>query len=529
MVSRSPDGHPVFLPAVRSRPGNRGGRDAHDADAVDADVINVRIEGLVFDLSRSSGMLIRDSEHCLIASGTLKRFAGNGITMTGGYDNGIFGCDLYSLGRRVTEVTGGDRKTLTPARHFVENCWMHSFGRLDRTYVPAVQLEGCGNRIAHNLMGDCPSRVVRFEGNDHVLEYNRVYRALLESEDQGAMETFGNPTYRGVVFRHNHFSDIGPRERMEGPAGRAAIRLDDAISGMLIYGNIFHRAAQGFGGIQINGGRDNLIDNNLFAECEKGISGGYNASNNWWQRVNTAPAFTVTDLYLKRYPDLRRLGTEPAWNSAWRNVFWKCGPTFNTYGRPSADKFDLLANAEYADGDPGFVDAPTGDFRLHPDAPLFSQLGFRPIPMNEISLYAHPLRKLAGGCARGDPWRPVRQTRGGGLRLHASFRISDRHNQAVVARSARGPSITVNSRRPAVHDTRPFARQRGLAGGGWCAGSGREGQATRDVETGPPRSALQRRGLRPGAGFGFCLHPQCRPPSRFAGHRDRQRIGAATG
>ena len=65
-----------------------------------ANVAHVRIEGLVFDLSRSSGMLIRDSEHCLIAGCTLKRFAGNGITMTGGHENGIFGCDLYSLGRR---------------------------------------------------------------------------------------------------------------------------------------------------------------------------------------------------------------------------------------------------------------------------------------------------------------------------------------------------------------------------------------------------------------------------------------------
>ena len=184
-----------------------------------ANVAHVRIEGLVFDLSRSSGMLIRDCERCLVAGCTVKRFAGTGITMTGGSENGILGCDLYSLGRRATEVTGGDRKTLTPGKHFVENCWMHSFGRLDHTYVPAVQLEGCGNRVAHNLMGDCPSSVVRIEGNDHVLEYNRVYRALLETEDQGAMELFGNPTYRGIVFRYNHFSDIGPQGGMEGPAG----------------------------------------------------------------------------------------------------------------------------------------------------------------------------------------------------------------------------------------------------------------------------------------------------------------------
>ena len=241
-------------------------------------------------------------------------------------------------------------------------------------------------------MGDCPSSVVRYEGNDHVIEYNRVYRALLESEDQGAMETFGNPTYRGVVLCYNHFSDIGPQDGMQGPAGRAAIRLDDAISGMLIYGNIFHRAAQGFGGININGGRDNVIENNLFAECEKGITGGYNARNEWWRRVNTSPAFTVTDLYLQRYPELKCLGMEPGLNFARRNIFWKCGPMFTTYGKPSADKFELLDNVEFATGDPGFVDAAKGDFRLKPDAEVVSRIGFRPIPADEIGLYAHPLR-----------------------------------------------------------------------------------------------------------------------------------------
>ncbi|MBM3333250.1 right-handed parallel beta-helix repeat-containing protein [Candidatus Sumerlaeota bacterium] len=347
---------------------------------------HVRFEGLVFDLSRANCMVIRDSDHCLVAGCTVKRFASDGITIAGGHDNGILGCDIYSLGRRATEVIGGDRKTLTPARHFVENCRMYQFGRLDHTYVPAVQLEGCGNRVAHNLFYECPSSVVRIEGNDHVLEYNRVHRAVLESEDQGAMELFGNPTYRGVVFRFNYFSDIGG-DFAGGSAGRAAIRLDDTISGMLIYGNIFHRASQSFGGIQINGGRDNLIDNNIFAECEKGITGGYNANNKRWERLGSAPDFIMSELYLERYPDLWRLRELPGLNSAWRNVFWKCGPSFSTYGKPSPDKFDLLANAEYATDDPGFVDSAKGDFRLRPDAPVFARIGFRPIPVDEIGLY----------------------------------------------------------------------------------------------------------------------------------------------
>ena len=104
------------------------------------------------------------------------------------------------------------------------------------------------------------------------------------------------------------------------------------------------------------------------------------------------PAFIMSGLYLKRYPGLPRLREAPGLNSAWRNVFWKCGPLFTTYGWPAAHKFDLLANAEYAADDPGFVDAAKGDFRLKPDAEVFRYIGFRPIPVEEIGLYQDEYR-----------------------------------------------------------------------------------------------------------------------------------------
>lgn len=353
---------------------------------------HVRVEGLVFDLARANGIDWRDCENCYIAGCTVRRFAAEGIGIRGGRDCGIIGCNLYSLGRNATTVTGGDRTTLTPARHVVENCRMYEFGRLDHTYVPAVQLEGVGNRVAHNLFYECPSSVVRVEGNDHLLEYNRVHRVLLETEDQGAMELFGNATYRGVVFRFNYFSDIGGGETMKGPAGRAAIRFDDAISGMLVYGNVFRRAAQGFGAINMNGGRDNVIDSNLFVECERAITGGYNPRNVWWQKLNRTPGFMISELYLQRYPALRTVHDEPGLNQAWRNVFFRSGPPFTTYGEPSPEKFDVLANATFADTDPGFIDAKGGDFRLRSDTVLRAQVGGRAIPMDEIGPYADRYR-----------------------------------------------------------------------------------------------------------------------------------------
>lgn len=355
-------------------------------------VSDVRFEGLTFDLGRYNGLVLDDCKRCLIAGCTVSRLAGNGITINGGTADGLLGCDIHTIGRRATEVIGGDRATLTPGRHFVENCQIHNFGRIDRTYTPAIQLEGVGNRVAHNLMYDCPSSVMRIEGNDHVIEFNEVENAVRESDDQGAMELFRNPTFRGVVFRYNRFVNCGKTEAGAAVCGQAAIRFDDAISGMLVYGNIFIRSANGnFGALQINSGRDNVMDNNLFVDCKQGVSGGWNAGNSVWRMIaaNQRPEdFYVNPLYLGRYPEIATMMVDPGINHIWRNIFYRCGPV----ATGNQSNLDLMENGVYTDQDPGFVDAAKGDYRLKPNAPILSGVGFRPIPGDEIGLYQDPYR-----------------------------------------------------------------------------------------------------------------------------------------
>jgi hypothetical protein len=350
-------------------------------------VTDVQLQGLTFDLARYNGLMLTDCSRCLIAGCTVSRMAGNGITIQGGEADGLLGCDIDSIGRGATEVIGGDRGTLKPGRHFVENCRIYNFGRIDRTYTPAIQLEGVGNRVAHNLMYDGPSSAMRIEGNDHLIEFNEVYNVVRESDDQGAMELFGNPTYRGVVFRYNRFDDCGNTGTQRAISGQAAIRFDDAISGMLVYGNIFVRSANvRFGAVQINGGRDNVIDNNLFVDCKQGISGGYYPGNGVWAQAAAKPppaGFYINDLYLRRYPEMATMLVQPGINHVWRNVFYRCGPM--VIGNLA--NLDLVENGDFGGRDPGFMDAAKGDYHLKPRAALLARVGFRPIPVDEIGLY----------------------------------------------------------------------------------------------------------------------------------------------
>jgi hypothetical protein len=231
-----------------------------------------------------------------------------------------------------------------------------------------------------------------------VIEYNDVREVCLEGGgtgaggDTGAMGCYGDPTYR-AVFRYNRFSNIGIGQ--EG--GRAAIRLDDVISGMIIYGNIFYRCGDnanpkwGFGAVQYNSGRDNIADNNVFIECPRVQTGGFSLNNQCWEDARKKGTAT-NELYLARYPDLKQVFDKSGFNHLWRNVYWNCPVIVKPgFGAP-VESFDIMDPVTYSNENPGFVDVAKGDFRLRPNAAVLSRIGIRPIPVEEIGLYQDEYR-----------------------------------------------------------------------------------------------------------------------------------------
>jgi hypothetical protein len=353
-------------------------------------VSNVSLEGLTWQNGRGDGLLLTNCNSCLVAGCTIRQFGGNGVQIDGGTNDGLLGCDIHTLGRGGTLITGGDRKTLAPGGHFIENCDVYDFSLVDHTYTPAVLLSGVGNRIAHNRFHQAYSSAMRIEGNDNVIEYNDVGKVLLESDDQGASDMWADTTYRGNVFRYNYWHDMGNGQGV----GQAGIRLDDWISGVRIYGNIFQRCADGgFGGVQINQGADNLIENNLFIDCKAAVSGGAGSPDGWQRFLTGAQGKGYLESvqalklpYTHRYPELLKLGQNSR-NSVERNIVLDCG----TFIRDD-QRFDLLDNAVAA-ANPGFTDPENRDFSVKLGTPLWNRLSFEPIPFRQIGLYEDRYRK----------------------------------------------------------------------------------------------------------------------------------------
>jgi len=346
-------------------------------------VSHVTLRGLTLEGGRGTGVTITGGDHCLLAACTVRRCAGDAVIVDGGADHGVLGCDLYTLGRGGVRMVGGDRKTLTPGGHFVENCDIHDFSRLDRTYTPAVQIEGAGNRIAHCHLHGAPHHAIRLEGNDHVIEYNEIDHVVLEADDQGGFDEWADPSYRGNVLRYNDWHDIGSGLTANGQAG---IRLDDAISGTLIYGNVFARCAGGtFGGVQMNGGKDNWIDNNLFVDCPIAVSGGFWGAGGWQNFLRRSDTIQKTTKavdvhgppYSTRYPELARLESGDGVNHVWRNT--------------------VVNSRRFLSGNAAALDAADNFLTGGPARPApLSWTGFAPIPVSQMGLYTSAERPLSG-------------------------------------------------------------------------------------------------------------------------------------
>lgn len=286
---------------------------------------DLTVSGLAFEGGRRGAVMVKGGACNAVRDCRFSCFGETALTFTGGKDHSVACCLLTELGCGGIAMTGGDRRTLEPAGFSVTNTIVDRFSLFKRTYEPAVLFHGVGLLVAHNRFEHSSSSALRLEGNEITVEYNQCFNLVEESDDQGGFDTFMDYSYRGIVLRYNHWRDI----KGGMYAGAAGIRFDDLISGQLVYGNVFERCGGSrFGGVQINGGRDNRIFSNLFYDCPWAVSGGVWSAEMWREVLTTglsAQRLQEVDIfspaYVVRYPLMQAHFDDPeGWNYVERNL-----------------------------------------------------------------------------------------------------------------------------------------------------------------------------------------------------------------
>ena len=233
------------------------------------DCEDVTVKGLAFTGGRGNAMQVDRSEGITLDKIVVSCFGGDALHITSSEGIKVEGCAFKTLGHSGIQASGGDRKALKEAGYSVTNTIIRDFSLFKHTYEPAVHFSGCGLRVANCEFSGSSSSAMRIDGSCALIEYNHFHDLVKESDDQGGIDMFFNYGYRGVVIRYNLWEDI-----VGGSAcGAAGVRFDDMISDQLVYGNIFRNVgAVHFGAVQIHGGKDNVVDNNVFYNCHAGVS-----------------------------------------------------------------------------------------------------------------------------------------------------------------------------------------------------------------------------------------------------------------
>jgi len=359
-------------------------------------VSDVSLVGITLEFARGSAIDMKDCNRSVVAGCTIKNIAENAINISGGVKNGVVSCDLFELGGGGITLSGGDRTTLTPGKHYAVNNHIHHYGRLYRTHRPAISLSGVGCSASHNLIHDAPHHGMDFYGNDHLIDYNIINHVCMETDDAGAVYNGRDWTARGTVLRYNFIHDIGG-----GPGiGNQGIYLDDCLSGITSYGNILVKIGRGF---LINGGRDNVVDNNILVDCSttvhitnQGVGEEASKGGNWPEMIDKLNAVPYkSDIWQKRYPKIAGLLEDqpgsPKYNVIENNLMYRCG-SFNL--APEATEYGTIKDNWETKDTPGFVDPDTNNYALKSDSQVYKNIpGFKPIPFEKIGLYQDEFRK----------------------------------------------------------------------------------------------------------------------------------------
>lgn len=401
---------------------------------------HVSLRGIVFECSRAEAVIVKGGTCNEIAGCVVRNVGRTAIDVQGGTNHVVRSCDVYETASGGVALKGGDRASLTPGGHLVTNCEIHHFARVQKTYHPAVALNGVGNRMTHCYIHDAPHMGVGYDGNDHTIEYCEFTRIAYETGDVGVTYAAMDWTYMGHLFRYNYFHQIhGP-----GELGCFTIYPDLPCGGIHLYGNVFFDVDQGF---LTNSGRGMTIENNLFLRCARtfrfnvwGDMRMFKPGGPWRMAERLEEVEYDQPPYSTRYPVLARLaedfaksGPDEIQRTIPKDNLIRCnvstGPHFLGLGaQASLDDVkvekNLIANSVVMTGspngdghsttyrhddpaiqtilaktgnivgltDPGIADPDAEDFRLRKDSPA-RKLGFKPIPFDEIGLQTDSYRK----------------------------------------------------------------------------------------------------------------------------------------
>lgn len=307
---------------------------------------DILIKNIIFSSGRGNGLEVYDSQRIEVNSCTFKNFGLMGAIATLSEKKPattltkykFAKCTFFDNGSGGIQIGGGDRKKLTPARNRIEDCLFYNNCRVKKNYAAGVHISGVATTVDHCEFRDTEHQHLTFAGNDHTIENSIFADGCKNASDMGAIYTGRNPSHKGNQIRNNFFTNIQAKDK---DSKVCSIYIDDGSGGMKIYKNIFCKAntpgaSDMFGAIFLHGGHDNVMDKNVFIDCEASIGHTRWDNKKWKKFINEDFKYRLKDEVdiesepYKKYPELKDFFTteRERFNHVLNSLFYKTRPPY---------------------------------------------------------------------------------------------------------------------------------------------------------------------------------------------------------
>ena len=150
-------------------------------------------------------------------------------------------------------------KNIKSNNQLVTNNYIHDINQVQHAYAPGIYVCGTCSAVSHNVIHGLTGSALTIASVCGTIEYNEIYDAVSEPGDMGAIYIGGDWGHRGHTIRYNKIYGCNTTDYING------IFFDNCSSAHHVYGNIIDGFASAFA---INGGQDNLIENNIVSYSE---------------------------------------------------------------------------------------------------------------------------------------------------------------------------------------------------------------------------------------------------------------------
>ena len=361
------------------------------------DAHNMEFSGFSLECG-AAGAISAEGKGLLFSDLSIRNIRETAVVLRG-YDNVLRNSTLLYLGSGGVSLSGGEKETLTHGNNRAENNLIRDFAEVNQTRAPGIELLGVGNIASHNEICETPHMAVFYSGNEHLIEYSDIHDVVKMSHDAGAIYGGRDVTAHGTVIRYNRLKNVGSEEFH--PEG---IYWDDALSGQTAFGNVLEHV--GHWGIEVGGGRENTVRNNLLIDCRgaalhfderlrAGVlrGGWYKHGNEHIGQICDCPR--NEEIWRTRYPLLAKVRTDdgcdpddidyfcnPSYGVMRDNIAVSCARLYDV--DEAVSRFsNISGNFLYETAEDAGWDEDAGSLR--PDSPVYREHpGFLPIPFGEI-------------------------------------------------------------------------------------------------------------------------------------------------